>query len=122
MKSYRYLAVAVIVLTFAAVVTRNVQLAARPAEPQNRGGAPPAPNQPEQRQAAQQQNAQQAPAGPATGLLNMMGVNTPDFESKSRRRSMPAASRLMRPRVEISSSSRMPVSVITQRPTNPWSL
>ena len=77
MKSYRYV-VALVVFSLVAIVTRHAQLAARPAEPQRGGAAPPAANQAGQGRGAQQQ----APAGPATELLNMTGVSTTDFGIK----------------------------------------
>jgi DNA-binding beta-propeller fold protein YncE len=77
MKAYRIALIALAVLLIAGVASRRSQLAARSPEPQNGGGAQPA------NQAGRGRGAPpEAPAGPATGLLNMVGVNTTDFGIK----------------------------------------
>ena len=85
MKSYRYIAIALFVLSVTTVATRRVQLAPRSAASQNRAAAQarqPAANQATQSQSAARRNAQQGSAGPTTELLKLMGVNQPDFGIK----------------------------------------
>lgn len=82
MKTYRSVALALVVLLGVIITTRQVQLAALPAEAQNRPAAQAPANQPTQGQAAPGQNAQQGSAGPTTDLLKLMGVNQPDYGIK----------------------------------------
>ena len=82
MKTYRSVALALVVLLGVIITTRQVQLAELPAEAQNRPAAQAPANQPTQGQAAPGQNAQQGSAGPTTDLLRLMGVNQPDYGIK----------------------------------------
>lgn len=82
MKAYRSITLALVVFLGVIITTRQVQLAALPAEAQNRPAAQAPANQPTQGQAAPGQNTQQGSAGPTTDLLKLMGVNQPDYGIK----------------------------------------
>jgi len=82
MKVYRYLALALLVVSGLTLTTRKALLAARSAEAQNRPATQAPPNQAAQGQGGPGQNAQQGSAGPTTDLLKMMGVSQPDYGIK----------------------------------------
>ena len=87
MKSYRNIVVTVFVLLTLTIVARGVQLATRPAEPQSdlvaQAATTPAGQLPSaQRPGAQQGQGVPLGTGPASELLKLIGVNSPDFGIK----------------------------------------